>query len=84
MKKTVATSVRQIECIKYIKSKNKFEKLSQKQKELANLRLNNPNATLIELGKMLNPELGKSGVNHRLMQIEQFAKELEDEGSKNE
>ena len=32
--------------------------------------------TLKELGEMLNPPIGKSGVNHRLRKIEEIANKL--------
>ncbi len=76
MNKTIITSVQQIEDIKFIKEKHKFDKLSPKEQELAEVRISNPDATLAELGKLLNPEISKSGVNHRLVQIQNLAKEI--------
>ena len=76
MNKTIKTSVQQIEDIKFIKEKHKFDKLSPKEQELAEIRILNPDATLAELGKLLNPEISKSGVNHRLVQIQNLAKEI--------
>ena len=76
LNKIVATSVKQIEDIKFIKKKKKYDKLSDKEKELAELRLKNPNSSLVELGKMLNPEISKSGVNHRMANISKLANEL--------
>ena len=35
-----------------------------------------PEATLKELGMMLNPQVGKSGVNHRLRKLSELADEL--------
>ena len=74
--KTVDAAVKQIEAIKKIKEKGKFEELTDSLKEIARVRENNPEATLIELGKMLNPQIGKSGVNHRLKAIIKIAEEL--------
>ena len=76
MNKTIITSVQQIEDIKFIKEKHKFDKLSPKEQELAEVRISNPDATHAELGKLLNPEKSKSGVNHRLVQIQNLAKEI--------
>ena len=76
LKKVIKTSVKQIEDIKLIKKKNRFNNLSEKEKELANLRLENPEATLSELGKMLKKPIGKSGVNHRMKVISDLAEEL--------
>ena len=49
--------------------------LPESLKEIANLRLENPDATLIELGQMLKKPIGKSGVNHRLKKIQEIAQE---------
>lgn len=74
--KTISAAVKQIENIKYIKSKNKMDLLNDGLKEVAKIRLENPDATLIELGKMLSSPLGKSGINHRLKAIDKIAEEL--------
>ena len=66
LSKTVNAAVRQIEAIKKIQKEGKFDSLSDNLKEIAILRLENPDASLIELGKMLQKPIGKSGVNHRL------------------
>ena len=67
--KTVDASVKQINAIKRLKENGKFNDLPENLKELANLRLENPEATLTELGKMLKEPIGKSGVNYRLKTI---------------
>jgi len=74
IKKTVNAAVKQIEAIKKLQKARKFDKLPENLKEIAILRLENPDASLIELGKMLKKPLGKSGVNHRLKQIEELGK----------
>ena len=71
--KTINASIEQIEAIKKLKKKHKFEKMSEPLKEIAMLRLNNPNASLIELGQMLKEPVGKSGVNYRLKKIIELA-----------
>ena len=45
-------------------------------RELAELRLEEPDASLKELGEMMNPPIGKSGVNHRLRKISEIADDL--------
>ncbi len=75
--KIVDTSMRQINSIKVLKKYKAIDKLPDHLKELAYLRLKHTNASLKELGEMLNPPLGKSGVNHRLRKIEEIAKDLE-------
>ena len=85
--KIVDTSMRQINSIKILKKHKAINKLPDHLKELAYLRLKHSNASLKELGQMLNPPLGKSGVNHRLRKIEEIAKDLiehEKRGVKNE
>lgn len=75
--KIVDTSMRQINSIKVLKRHKAIDKLPDHLKELAYLRLKHTNASLKELGEMLNPPLGKSGVNHRLRKIEEIARDLE-------
>lgn len=67
--KTINAAVKQIESIKKLKKTKEFNKLSDNLKELANLRIENPDATYEELGKMLSKPIGKSGVSHRLDKI---------------
>ncbi len=74
--KIVDTSMRQINNIKVLKKHKAMDKLPEHLKELAYLRLKHTNASLKELGEMLNPPLGKSGVNHRLRKIEEIAEGL--------
>ena len=45
-------------------------------KEIAMLRVEQPDMPLVELGRCLDPPLGKSGVNHRLRKISEIADEL--------
>ncbi len=76
LNKTIDASVKQVEAIKKIINANKFETMPDNLKEIANLRLENPEASLVELGNMLKTPIGKSGVNHRLKKIEQLAMEI--------
>ncbi len=64
--KTVGAAVKQINAINRLKQNGKFNDLPDNLKELANLRVENPEASLTELGKMLKEPIGKSGVNYRL------------------
>ena len=74
--KTVGAAVKQIEAIKRIKEEGKFTELTDNLKEIAELRIKYPESSLTELGKMTNPPIGKSGVNHRLKAIMKIAEEL--------
>ena len=76
LKKTVSAAVKQIEDIKYIKYTKGLSILSEGLEEVARLRIENPEASLKELGEMLNPMVGKSGVNHRLRKICEIAEDL--------
>lgn len=75
LNKTINASIEQIEAIKRLKENKKFEKMDESLKEIAELRLKNPNASLLELGKMLRKPVGKSGVNYRLKKIMEIANE---------
>ena len=67
--KTVDAAVKQINAIKKLKEMGKFNELPDNLKELAELRVKNPEASLTELGQMLKEPIGKSGVNYRLKTI---------------
>lgn len=73
LNKTINASIEQIEAIRRLKDTGKFEKMEDPLKEIAELRLEYPNASLIELGKMLKKPVGKSGVNYRLRKIMEIA-----------
>lgn len=76
LNKTLNASVEQIEAIKKLQENKKFNKLDDNLKEIANLRLENPDMPLSELGKLLTNPVGKSGVNYRLKKLIDLAKEL--------
>lgn len=73
LNKTINAAVEQITAIKKIKEEGRFNKLEENLKELADLRLKNPNMSLVELGKLLKKPIGKSGVNYRLKKIMEIA-----------
>ena len=74
--KTVNAAVKQIEDIRLLEEKVGLESLNEGLEEIAKLRLQYPEATLKELGLMLNPQVGKSGVNHRLRKLSLLADDL--------
>lgn len=76
LNKIVNASVDQVNDIKLIQKLNKFEELPEYLKEIALIRLENPEVSLKGLGEMLEKPIGKSGVNHRLKKIHDFAEEL--------
>ena len=71
--KTVNAAVKQLEDIVYVRDTIGFETLPDGLREIAELRLEYPEAPLKELGTYLNPPVGKSGVNHRLRKISTIA-----------
>lgn len=71
--KTVNAAVKQIEDICFIRDTIGFSGLSNGLDEIARIRLQYPEATLKELGMMLDPPVGKSGVNHRLRKLSAIA-----------
>ncbi len=76
LNKTINAALKQIEDIKFIKKMKRFNDLPENVQEVANLRLEYPEISLVELGKMLTNPVGKSGVNYRLKVISNFAEEL--------
>lgn len=80
LSKTVNASVRQVESIKLIIKEIGLQRLPKNLREIADLRLKYPDETLKELGEMVEPPIGKSGVNHRLRKIEKIAEEFRKEG----
>ncbi len=74
--KTVNAATRQIEDIKYIRDHYGFQKLPENLREMAQVRLENPDAPLKELGELLDPPMGKSGINHRLRKLSELADKL--------
>ena len=77
--KTVAAAAKQIGDIEYIKNTIGLGELSETLEETAKVRIEHPEASLKELGMLLNPPVGKSGVNHRLRKISEIADGLREE-----
>lgn len=82
MNKTIEAALRQVNNIEFIRDTIGINKLPENLVEIAKLRLENKDATLVELGKMLTTPIGKSGVNHRLRRIEKIADQLREEVKK--
>lgn len=72
--KAVSAAGRQIEDIEYLKETGRLKELSYALRSVAQLRLENPEIPLLELGQLMDPPLGKSGVNHRLRKLSEIAK----------
>lgn len=76
LNKTVNAAVQQLESIKLVKDVVGLTNLPPGLRQVAEVRINHPDASLRELGEMLDPKLGKSGVSHRLRKIEELAQSL--------
>ncbi|MBQ5849239.1 MAG: DNA-binding protein WhiA [Lachnospiraceae bacterium] len=74
--KTVNAATKQIEDIEYIRQNYGFDRLSDNLREIAQVRLDYPDAPLKELGTYLDTPVGKSGVNHRLRKLSELAEKL--------
>ena len=74
--KTVSAAVKQLEDIEYIRDTVGLDYLPESLAEIAQARLERPDATLKELGEALSPPVGKSGVNHRLRKVSAIAENL--------
>ena len=75
LNKTINASIQQIAAIKKLQETGNFKRLDENLKEIAVLRIENPNMPLIELGKLLKEPVGKSGVNYRLKKLMELAKD---------
>ena len=77
--KTVSAAVKQTEDIRYIQAMVGLSKITDGLGEIARLRLEHPEATLKELGSMITPPVGKSGVNHRLRKLSEIAQQIREQ-----
>lgn len=76
MDKTLDAAQRQLAAINKIKEKKGLDILPDKLKEVAILRLENPEATLTELAKLVDPPMKKSGLNNRIRKIEEISEKI--------
>ena len=74
--KTVAAAAVHVEAVRKIEARGGLELLPEDLREAARLRLENPDMSLRELGEAMEPPLSRSGVNHRLRRIVEFAEKL--------
>lgn len=74
--KTVSAASRQISDIEFLRDHCGLSKLSEPLRLMAQVRLENPDVPLKELGRLLEPPVGKSGVNHRLRKLSELAEEI--------
>ena len=76
--KTVKAAENQIRDIDFLRKRGILQSLPRTLQQMAEVRVNNPDANLTELGEMLDPPIGKSGVNNRLRRLSQIARDAAD------
>ena len=76
IEKTLRAAEKQIEDIELIDSTIGLDELSEELREIAELRLENPDYNLKELGNALSVPISRSGANHRLSRIAQIAEDI--------
>ena len=69
MARQLSAAQKQIDAIHALEARGMLETLPESLQQVARLRLLHPELTLEELGAMLTPPIGKSGVNHRFREI---------------
>ncbi|WP_026909013.1 DNA-binding protein WhiA [Paucisalibacillus globulus] len=77
LNKTIGAAIRQIENIKLIERTVGLEALPEKLREVATLRVQHEDVSLKELGELVSSgQISKSGINHRLKKIDEFAEKI--------
>lgn len=76
LSKTVNASTRQMRDLATIESRIGIKRLPEDLRRIAEARINDPEATLAEIGKSMDPEMSKSGVNHRFKKLHALAEKL--------
>jgi cell division protein WhiA len=77
LNKTIGAAFRQIENIKLIERTVGLEALPEKLREIAMLRVQHEDVSLKELGELVaTGKISKSGINHRLKKIDEFAEKI--------
>lgn len=77
LNKLALASSKHINAIKKIKKARKWSSLPEVLREIGDLRVKYPDVSIEALGKMTKQGIGKSGVNHRLNRIMEYADALE-------
>ena len=81
LNKTIGAAVRQIDNIKLLQKEVGLENLPDKLREVAEIRLRYPDINLKEVGEMLGGQVSKSGVNHRLRKLDEWAEKIRKGGA---
>lgn len=81
LNKTIGAAVRQIDNIKLLQKEVGFHNLPDKLREVAEVRLQHPDISLKEVGDLLKGQVSKSGVNHRLRKLDEWAEKIRNGGA---
>lgn len=76
LQKVVNAALKQVEDIEYLISRSGWEALPPPLAQMARVRLEHQDESLQELGRFLDPPVGRSGVNHRLRKLSRMAEDL--------
>lgn len=77
LERTAEAAIAQVEAIQLLDAKVGLDNLPPALRELARLRVENPDVSLRELGELAEPPLSKSAVYHRVRRIEELAADLD-------
>ncbi len=76
MSRSIEAGLKQVAVIEEILEKIKLQDMTEDLSALCTLRLDNPDVSLDELGKLMNPPLSRSAVSRRFKKLEKIAQEL--------
>lgn len=79
--RTADAAFDQVSAIEYLKESGAFVTLSEDLRQVAQLRTDNEEASLREIGEMCSPPMSRSAVNHRLQKLMSMSEKLKEEGS---
>ena len=74
--KVVNAAVKQLEDIKLIDRTLGLDNISEELHDIAQLRLDNLDMSLREIGDTLEPPISRSGVNHRFKRLAKIADDI--------
>lgn len=75
--KTVNAAQNQIRDIRFLEREGRLRELPEGLRKMAELRLEHPEVSMSELGRMCSPPISKSGVSHRLRKLSEHAQRLQ-------
>ncbi len=76
MSRSIEAGLKQVSLIEEVLKKISLDDMTEDLSKLCSLRLENPDISLDELGKLMTPELSRSAVSRRFKKLEKIAEEL--------